>query len=201
MATRSTAFSKKIDVLKIEVTGLTTPNVVELNSLLAYGQRMTVLTINVQGLSIAQCLRLFSNLRLPNLACFSTQGLPHEGLYAFINRHPTITNITLGPCNRVGTQCALESTNSLQRLGEVRGDFKCVSKLVSSTTHRIFARASTTHNFGYLDLFQKISSVNAIIRLCSMEYAPGDTDVMPRLAAALSRVSTLRLVQSVDGVS
>jgi hypothetical protein len=185
-------------MFKVELTRLTSSNVVELGSLLAYGQKITMLSIDVQAISVAQCLRLFSNLRFPNLTCFSTQTLPHEALEQFISRHPRMSAITLGPCSRVGPHCALQSAGVLQRLDEVRGEFKCISNLVSGATHRILADVSTTHELGYPDLFKKISDVGANVRLLSMEFMPSDTDVMPRLAAALPGVSTLRLVQFID---
>lgn len=72
--------------------------------------------------------------------------------------------------------------------------------MVSRATQRIFAGASTPHEFGYLDLFKKISDVDANVRLLSMESVPSDTDVMPRLAAALPGVSTMRLVEFIDRV-
>ena len=197
----SVTFRGKIGMFKVELTRLTSSNVVELGTLLAYGQRVTMLSIDIQALSITQCFRLFSNLRFPNLTCFSTQTLPHEGLDKFISRHPTMSVITLGPCNRVGPHCALQSTGALQQLEEVRGEFKCISNLVSRATHRIFADVSTTHEFGYPELFKKISDVDAGVRLLSMEFTPSDTEVMPRLAAALPGVSTLRLVQFIDGVT
>lgn len=188
-------------MFKVELTRLAPSEVLALGSLLAYGQRITMLSIDIQALSVVQCLRLFANLRFPNLTCFSTQNLPHEGLDRFISRHPRLSAITLGPCSRAGPHCALQSTGALQRLDQVQGEFKCISNLVSRATHRIFANVSTNHEFGYLDLFNKISDVNADVRLLSMEFTPSDTDVMPRLAAALPGVSTLRLVQFIDGVT
>ena len=188
-------------MLEIDVARLTSSNVVELGSLLAYCQEIIWLSIDVQELSIAQCLRLFSTLRFPNLTGFATQTLPHEGLHQLISRHPRMSDITLGPCSRVGPHCALQSTRAVQGLHKVRGDFKCVSNLVSRATQRIFADVSTPHEFGYLDLFKKISDVDADVRLLSMEFTPNDTDFMLRLAAALPRVSTMRLVECIDKVN
>jgi hypothetical protein len=187
--------------VKINIASLTYSNVVELGSLLAYCQEITMLSIDVQRFSIEKCRRLFSNLSFPNLTRLSTQTLPHEGLQEFISRHPRMSEITLGPCSRLGAHCALQSTGTLQRLQEVRGEFECISNLVSRATHCIFADISSTHEFGYLDLFKKISDVDTDVRLLSMEYMPSDTDVMPRLAAALPNVSTLRLVECIDGVN
>ena len=188
-------------MLKINIARLTSSNVVELGSLLAYCQEITWLSVDVQELSIAQCLRLFSTLHLPNLMGFSTHTLSHEGLQPFINRHPRMSNIILGPCGRVGPHCALQSTKALQQLYEVQGECKCISNLVSRATQRIFADVSTPHEFGYLDLFKKILDVDADVWLLSMEFTPSDTDVMPRLAAALPRVSTMRLVECINEVN
>ena len=188
-------------MLKINIARLMSSSVVELSSLLAYCQEITWLSVDVQELSIAQCLRLFSTLHLPNLMGFSTHTLPHEGLQPFINRHPRMSDIRLGPCSRAGPHCALQSTKALQRFYEVQGDCKCISNLVSRETKRIFADVSTPHEFEYLDLFKKISDVDADVRLLSMEFTPNDADVMPRLAAALPRVSTIRLVEYIDKVN
>ena len=67
-------------------------------------------------------------------------------------------------------------------------------------THRVFAKSSTAEDHGYLELFKKISDVRARIRLFSTDYTPNDSDFMPRLAAVLPGVSTLRLVEFVDKV-
>ena len=202
IATHSAAFRRKVRMLKINVARLTSSNVVELSSFLAYCQEIIWLSIDVQGLSIAQCLRLFSTLRFQNLTGFSTKNLPHEVLHQFLSRHPRISDITLGPCSRVGPHCALQSTRALQQLHEVRGEFKCISNLVSGATQRIFADVSNPHEFGYRDLFKRISDADANVRLLSMEYIPSDTtDVMSRLVNALPTVSTMRLVECIDEVN
>jgi hypothetical protein len=112
-----------------------------------------------------------------------------------------MSDISLGPCSRAGPHCALQSTGALQRLHEVRGEFKCISNLISRATQRIFADVSTTHEFGYLDLFKKILDLDIDARLLSMEYMASDSNFMPRLAATLPAVSTLRLVECIDEVN
>ncbi|KAF8969056.1 hypothetical protein BDZ97DRAFT_1966116 [Flammula alnicola] len=189
-------FSTAITVLEISMEILTASSLTKARILLSKTPHIVMFSLNVRTMSTSQCTRLLRNISFEGLTSFSTETLPHKGIFAFLSHHLSLTDISLGKCTEL--DCPFTTAHGFTKSWDIRGPSRCVASLISPLTHRLFAQVTTTNGASHAQLFANVTARGAQIFLLALDFLPTDTNLMRRIAAASPSVSTLHLTQFMD---
>lgn len=138
---------------------------------------------------------MLDGINLPNLDFFPANGLPHQGLIAFLNSHLDLRSLILGRCER-GDHCSLHAVPVLEQCSEIEGPSNCIASLVAYSplarvTARFFEQIHT-----HTALYASFRSSTTNITHLDVDFSvPRDNSILDNIATDAPHVSTLKLIE------